>query len=159
MRPAGARGFTLIELLVVMFILGLLAAVAVPASGSGYEHRLDLAEMQVRDALDRAASLARSTRQTHGVVFDLAGDRFAVVDKAGAAVTDPLTKGAYIVDFLRPDQPRGIDISDADFGPNGVAAIFNGQGLPVDGGSVEIRCQSATRMLTLDKATGQISAP
>jgi prepilin-type N-terminal cleavage/methylation domain-containing protein len=159
MPAAGARGFTLIELLVVMFILGLLAAVAVPATGSGYEHRLDLVEMQVRDALDRAASLARSTRRTHGVVFDLAGDRFAVVDKDGAAVIDPLTKGAYIVDFLRPDQPRSIDIADADFGPNGTAAIFNGQGLPVDGGSVEIRCKSAARTLSLDKATGRVSAP
>jgi prepilin-type N-terminal cleavage/methylation domain-containing protein len=153
------RGFTLIELLVVMFILGLLAAVAVPATGSGYEHRLDLVEMQVRDALDRAANLARSTRTTHGVVFDLGGDRFAVVDGDGQAVTDPLTKRGYVVTFDRPDQPQGIDFSDADFGADGVAAIFDGQGLPTAGGTVQIRCKTASRTLSLSKATGQVSVP
>jgi prepilin-type N-terminal cleavage/methylation domain-containing protein len=153
------RGFTLIELLVVLVILGLLAAVVVPATGSGYEHRLDLVEVQVRDAFARAAGLARSTRQTHGVVFDLTGDRFAVVDRDGNAVTDPLTRRGYIVDFARPDQPRGIDFSDADFGDDGVAAIFDGQGLPTDGGTVQIRCKTATRTLSLDRATGQVSVP
>jgi prepilin-type N-terminal cleavage/methylation domain-containing protein len=152
-------GFTLIELLVVLFILGLMAAVAVPATGSGYEHRLDMVEVQVRDAFDRASNLARSTRQTHGVVFDLTGDRFAVVDASGTAVTDPLTKRGYVVDFQRPDQPKGIDFADADFGVNRAAAIFDGQGLPVDGGTVEFRCKGATRTLSLDKATGQASVP
>ncbi|MHC5209535.1 MAG: prepilin-type N-terminal cleavage/methylation domain-containing protein [Planctomycetota bacterium] len=158
-KTAHARGFTLIELMVVLFILGLMAAVAVPATGSGYEHRLDMVEIQLRDAFDRAANLARSTRQTHGVVFDLTGDRFAVVDGSGDAVPDPLTKREYIVEFTRPDQPKSIDFANADFGANGVAAIFDGQGLPTAGGTVQIRCKDATRTLSLDKATGQVSVP
>ena len=102
-----------------------------------------MVEIQLRDAFDRAANLARSTRQTHGVVFDLTGDRFAVVDGSGDAVPDPLTKREYIVEFTRPDQPKSIDFANADFGANGV----------------QIRCKDATRTLSLDKATGQVSVP
>jgi prepilin-type N-terminal cleavage/methylation domain-containing protein len=153
-----AAGFTIIELLVVVVIMAMMALVAMPASGSGYDQRLDLVEMQITDALGRAEALARSTRVPHGVVFDPSGERFAVVDASGSAVNDPLTKSRYIVDFLRPDQPSGIDIFSASFGSNGVAAVFDGQGLPVKGGSVVFKCHGSTRTLTLDQATGLVTA-
>lgn len=151
-------GFTLLELLIVVAIMGLMALVAMPASGSGYDQRLDLVELQVTDAVGRAQALARSTRSPHGVVFDTRTERFAVVDSSGSAVTDPLTKSSYIVDFQRPDQPQGIDISSAAFGTNGAAAIFDGQGLPVKGGAVVVKCHGSTRTLTLDQATGNLAS-
>jgi len=152
-------GFTLVELVVVIFILGLLAAIAVPSASGGYEARLDVVELQVRDALSRAAALARSTRSTHGVVFDVPGDRFALVDGTGTPVTDPLTHRDYIVDFQRPDQPQGIDVFSAAFGSEGAAAIFDGQGLPIDDGTLVLRCRTASRTLLLDKATGELTLP
>jgi prepilin-type N-terminal cleavage/methylation domain-containing protein len=150
-------GFTLVELLVVLVIIGLMTVMAVPAVGTGYGQRLDLVELQVRDALERAQALARSTRNAHGVVFDTLGDRFAVVDSSGSAVIDPLTRGSYIVEFDRPDQPKAIDILSAAFGSNGAAAIFDGQGLPVNGGKIALACHESSRTLLLDAATGHIT--
>jgi len=152
------EGMTLFELLIVVVVIAILAFVAMPASATGYDQRLDLVELQITDALGRAQALARSTRLPYGVVFDTEGNRFAVVDSNGNAVTDPLTKGSYIVGFDRPDQPKGIDFTTAAFGTNGAAAIFDGQGLPVNGGSVVVRCHSSTRTLTLDQATGELSS-
>ena len=151
-------GFTLFELLVVLAIMAIMAVIAMPASGASYDQRLDLVEMQITDAFGRAQALARSTRTPYGVVFDVASERFAVVDAEGEAVTDPLTRSDYIVGFDRPDQPKGIDLFTAAFGANGAAAIFDGQGLPVNGGAVVVKCHDSTRTLTLDQATGQIAS-
>ncbi len=157
-KRARPQGFTLIELLIVVAIIGLLGIIAVPSSGTGYAFRLDAAEIQVRDAMNRAMHLARSTREPHGVVFDTSGNRFAVVDGDGEAVTDPLTKRGYIIDFARPDQPQGIAIVSAAFGANGTAAIFDGEGLPLEAGVVHLTCKTNQRQLSLDKATGQLES-
>ena len=151
-------GFTLFELLVVLAIMAIMAVIAMPASGASYDQRLDLVEMQITDAIGRAQAMARSTRLPFGVVFDTTYERFAVVDSNGAAVTDPLTRSSYIVGFDRPDQPKGIDFYMACFGENGAAAIFDGQGLPVNGGTIVVRCHASIRTITLDQATGQLSS-
>ncbi len=151
-------GFTLIELLVVVAIIGMLGLAAVPAAGSGAAQNLDIVELQMRDAFNRAMALARSGRQTHAVVFDLTTDRFAVVDKDGNAVIDPLTKRGYVVAFDIPGQPAGIDVVSATFGSNGTAAIFDGQGLPLDSGSVTLDCRGSVRTFALNKATGKLTA-
>jgi len=158
MEKRSNSGFTLFELLVVLAIMAIMAFVAMPASGASYDQRLDLVEMQITDAIGRAQALARSTRLPFGVVFDTHNERFAVVDSTGVAVTDPLTRSDYIVGFDRPDQPKGIDVFTAAFGANGLAAIFDGQGLPVTGGTVVVRCHDSSRTLTLDQATGQLSS-
>jgi prepilin-type N-terminal cleavage/methylation domain-containing protein len=158
-RRARQRGVTLVELLVVTLILALLASVAaVPSSVDSATADLDLAELQVRDAFSTAQTLAYSLVVPHGVVFDPATERFAVVAQDGQPARDPLTHGAYEIDFRHIEQPRGVTIESADFGSTGTAGILDGEGVPVAGGSVTLAKGSATRTLVLDPATGKLAA-
>ena len=154
-----ADGFTLIELLVVVSILGALAAVVGMNGGGRDEHLLEVMELQVHDAAERARALARSARAPYGVVFDVPGDRLGIVDENGDLVLDPLTKTPWVVDARGQTFSGGVDISAADFGGAGKAAIFDAQGVPLAGGSVTLTAGDGSRVLALDPATGVFSSP
>ncbi|MGQ0552537.1 MAG: pilus assembly FimT family protein [Planctomycetota bacterium] len=158
-RAPSVSGFTFLELIVVMVLLALMASIAIPAVGSGYEARLDIFEIQVRDAFANARALAHAERAPHALVFDLATERLAIIRADGQFAQHPLTKANYLVDFLLPDQPKGLDLYAAAFGKNGVAAIYDAQGRPAASGTVELRCKNAVRMLQLDGVTGRITVP
>jgi hypothetical protein len=145
-------------MLMVIFLVALLAGVASVSVGDGVEHQLEMADVQVRDALAWAQTLARSSRTPVGVVFDPAGERFAVVDQDGAQLPDPLTRRGYEIAFLRPNQPRRVDLAGADFGACGQAAVFDAQGVPLTGGTVTLQAGGRTRVLTVDAATGFVSS-
>jgi type II secretion system protein H len=149
-----SRGFTLIEMMLVALIMGVMASTAALSGGDSGEYRVNMVETQVRDAVDYAQALARSTRASVGVVFDVSSERLAVVGETGQPVMDQLTKADYIVDFKAPNQPRNVDIQTASFGAAGHVVLFDPQGIPLTGGSVSIRCHQATRVLVLDAATG-----
>lgn len=154
--PSGrVHGFTLIELLVVVVILGILAGLAGLSSDSGNADALELGTIQVQDAVERAQALAISTRSPHGVVFDTAGNRLAIVDNNGDEIVDPLTKRDYIVDFVAPGQP-GIGIDQAAFGAMGHAIVFDPQGVPLNGGQLTLSRKGVTLQLTLNPATGEL---
>ncbi|GJM23386.1 MAG: hypothetical protein DHS20C15_33010 [Planctomycetota bacterium] len=154
-----ADGFTLAELLVVLAIFGVLAGVVGLNSTARHEHLLEVMEMQVREAAARARELARSTHEPHGVLFDVSSDRLGIVDERGALVQDPLTQSAWVVDARGSTFGGGVDISSADFGSAGKAAIFDSQGVPLAGGGVTLRAGDSLRVLALDPATGIFYLP
>jgi type II secretory pathway pseudopilin PulG len=155
--PPRTGGFTLLELLVTAVLLVLVASVAMTAVGDRGEQDLDMGEIQVRDALGHARALARSARSPHAVVFDVARDRFAIIDETGSATADLLTRRDAVVDFARPNQPRTVEITSAEFGATGSAAIFDAQGVPLTGGTIVLQSGRHMRTLTLDAATGDLS--
>jgi prepilin-type N-terminal cleavage/methylation domain-containing protein len=151
-------GFTLVELLVVVFLVALLAGLASVSVGDDAQGQLELADLQVRDAIAWAQTLARSSRAPMGVVFEPGGDRLAVVDETGTQVTDPLTRRGYEVDFSRPNEPRRVSIQAADFGACGTALIFDAQGWPLAGGTLTLAAGGGLRTLTVDGATGRVES-
>lgn len=151
------RGFTLIELLTVVAVLTILLGLAgVPASGDG-SATLDLAEVQLRDAFEYARTLSYSLGSPHGVVFDPLEHRFAVVGVDGVPVDNPLTHTDWIVEYGAPGQLQGLHIAFVNFGNTGHAGIFDGSGVPVEGGLVTLAKGATTRTFSLDPATGALS--
>ena len=151
-------GFTLTELLVVVVLLAILSVTAMLSADAAQGDDLDLATLRIRDGVERACRLASSQRLAHGVAFDVANDRFAIIDAAGAVVLDPITKAPFVVDFTqkRPGEPSGITLTNADFGTAGETVIFDAQGLPMTGGSLTFAANGQTRTLALEKATGRL---
>ncbi len=152
----GTPGLTLIEVLVVVAVLAMLSSMAMVSSGEGDEYALELASTQIVDTVDRARTLSRSSRRAHGVAFDVERDRFALVDESGLPVTDVLTKRPFILDFISPGQPRGVDITVADFGSASTTALFDADGIPVAAGSLTLVRGKAARVIRLDAATGRM---
>jgi hypothetical protein len=126
---------------------------------AGSARALDMAEIQLRDAMQRAQALAMSNRSPYAVVFGVATDRFAVVNENGQVVAGPLTKLPWIVDFTRPNQPKRVEIERVHSGVAGVAAIFDSQGVPLVGGSLTLRHMELRQALVMDAATGRLAAP
>ncbi len=151
------RGFTLTELLVTVLVLAVLTAVAgVPAAADGDAAALDLAQVQLEDAFRVAQTMSFSLGEPIGVVFDTEVERFAVVRQDGSPVADPLTHGDYLVEFRSPEQPKRVDIVSADFGTTLTAGVFDGSGVPVEGGTVTLLQNGLARTLVLDPATGRL---
>lgn len=147
---------TLLELLMVVVVISIMATLALPGNADTGASRLHQVELEIEAAVARARSEAAGSGRPHGVVFDLAGDRFAVVGADGKPLEDRLTRRDYVIEFDQPGQPEGIDIVAADFGRGGTAVVFDPDGLPEDGGSVTLRCLGAQLVVTVEEATGTV---
>ena len=149
-------GHTVLELLVVVMLLALLAGIVIPSASVGDDRKLDTVQLAMQDAIDHAQSLAFHQGATYGVVFNVPGQWFAVVNENGVPIDDPLSHGDYIVRLGAPEMPTNIHLDYAMFGARPLAA-FNVQGVLIYGGEVRITAGQTQRILTCNTATATLT--
>jgi type II secretion system protein H len=99
-------GFSLMELIIVAVILGLVAAIAVPAISPGTEKTLELAAHEFAMAMQFARDESRRTNSPHGFHHEASAQRIRVW--RAETSTDPAT---VIYDVYHPIDKQLYDVS------------------------------------------------
>ena len=146
------RAFTLVELLVVVFILGVMATVAVPRlANSLVLQRIDSAGARIVADLALARRHARLSGTSETVTFTTAPSGYAF-----STVTDP-NHPSQTYSVSLGDEPYGAVILSVNFGGD-AALVFDGYGVPDSGGSVVIQVGSYQVTISVDADSGRATA-
>ena len=156
-------GFTLIELMMVVVILIISAVGAIPLMSFG-------GQIQVHAAADRLAAdmnYARNLAITHGlsfgVRFSASQETYQIEDASGNIITHPVNKKAYQIAFSNDKRFSQVNIVQATFDATTLVRFdyqgspYNGNGNPLNSGTVTLRADSETRLVAVEPITGVIS--
>ena len=173
-----AKGFTVTELLIVVLILGMTALIAIPNFSSSNAHKLDLAAVEVAEAIRFARTESVRTGVPHGVFTDGVPNRLRVfwADTGTNPATpvydvrNPIDKKLYDIDLDTHAFGAGVDLSgSASFQGTCNDAryiIFDAIGSPrcLDPMTVILRSSdktlaigAATRVVTIHGITGRVT--
>ena len=173
---SSTEGFTLAEALTVLALIGILALAAVPVLGSRDATKLDMAAVEVGNALRFAVNEASRTGRYVLVDASVPG-RLAVVksDASGAnlgAISDPFNKRALELDTSAPAW-SGLAMAASFFqsgtayqqlliGPALQLQVFDGgtnRGPLQSGSGIALTLGSMTSTVEIAELTGRVRIP
>lgn len=161
-RAAPLRGYTLLEILIVVVLLGLASAVVIPQIGSTDVLRVQAAVRTLVADITFAQSDALARQQTRAIVFDVAGNRYTLVEVPGNTV-DPVNNTMYSVDFNNSRKFHNARLQAANF-DGGATLLFDELGGPIAtpgattpgaGGTVTISGSGSIFDVTVEAYTGR----
>lgn len=143
------RAFSLIELVVVVFVIGVLASIAVPRfARSIARQRAEAAAGRVAADLGLARQQAVTSSASQTVTFYLASDSYIL---PGVQHLDD-SHSDYKVDLTV--EPYVARLISADFGGD-AEVVFDIYGTPDSGGEVIVAVGGWQKTVTLDEDTGK----
>lgn len=146
-RPAA---FSLLELVLVLAIMATMAAIAVPRyANSLTRYRTDMAAHRIAADLEYAQAAAVAASGSQSVVFYPATDRYELT-----GLEHPDHPGSpYEISLHEP--PFQTDLTGVLFGTDSETVLFDGFGLPDNGGSVQVRTGERVRTVLVEAETGK----
>ena len=153
------RAYTLVEVLIVVSILGIVGAMVVPSMLTAGEMGVQAAARIVVADLLYAQNEAIAQQAERRVVFDLAENRYRLVDENGKPLTAKWIDGKgenYEIDFDEDRRFQGVSLVAVDFETNpGVA--YDVLGTPNHGGSVELQYERRRYRINVASFTGRVT--
>lgn len=163
-REGGRSAYTLIEVLIVVTILGIVAAIVVPAGGTtGATKVRAAARLLVADIEFAQNESIAHPDDPRLLVIDQANSRYwvAAVSDPATAINDPAGSGTMLVQFgsARAAYLGGVTVQSYALG--GDAELrFDGLGQPdqTTAASVVLECEGHTLTITVSPTSGEVSA-
>jgi prepilin-type N-terminal cleavage/methylation domain-containing protein len=157
------EGFTLVEILIVVAIIAIAGMMAIPLMSSGGSMQVRSAANVIAGDLEYAKSLSISRGQKYGVVFDKNNESYQIEDEGGNVILHPVKKGfPYVVDF-RNSELRKVDIVAVNFDSTSkvtfdyIGSPYNGNGTPLNSGTISLQAGTGTVMVHVEAVTGYIT--
>jgi len=152
------KGFTLIEFILVIVIIGVLAAVSLPAFNSAYNSiKLEGVYRQLMQDIKYTRQLAAAKQVIYGISFNPLSDTyFAYRQDISNVIKDPATNKPLSVSFAA-GKFSGIDFAETTFIlPSSDRLEFNSLGAPIGAGAVTISYNGVIKTITVEENTGRV---
>jgi prepilin-type N-terminal cleavage/methylation domain-containing protein len=169
------RAFTLVEILVVVLILGIAAAVIVPAMGSRDDLKAAAAARMIMADLIYAQNRAITTQQRHYVIFNTTTQqnfRISLSPTDGSSIQHPVTKDPFIMRVGQGGSAGLTEINLAQVSFEGKTTLaFDELGVPYfydpgtnqttatstsAGSQIRVQCGTHVLAILIEPYTGEI---